>query len=231
MVNIRPKVWNSRGYRKFDANGAKEYATIANEVFAPIYPVIARKMIEYCGVTSGCCIDIGSGAGNLSLALAEVTALEIYAMDFSEEIHKMSMENIKGRGLAGRIIPVVGDVHRMPFPDEFASLVVSRGSMRFWRNKPAAFREMKRILKPGGKGFVGGGMGSGELAEAISREMIRRGADWQNKPRKSRKSDITQWKGIMGKAGFQKYEIISDDSGFWLYFEKDGEEQRNVEEI
>ena len=113
MAEIRQKIWNSRGYLKFDANGAKEYAMIANEVFAPIYPVIARKIIEHCGVNSGSCVDIGSGAANLAMALAEMTSLRIFALDFSEEIQKSAMENFEKRNLVERVVPVLGDVHHI----------------------------------------------------------------------------------------------------------------------
>ena len=214
--------WNSKGYEKFDEQRAEEYAAIANEVFAPIYPVIAGQILERCGVRTGFCIDVGCGPANLSLALAKLTSLSFCAMDFSPHILDFAQANIDREGLAARVTTVVGDVHRMPFSDGFASLIISRGSMRFWRNRPAAFREMWRILAPGGKGYVGGGLGSSLLAEEINREMIRRGADWQNKPKPSRKNDTAEWREIMAKAGFSRYEIIRDDSGSWVYFEKEG---------
>ena len=215
--------WNSKGYEKFDEQRAEEYAAIANEVFAAIYPVIAGQILERCGVKAGLCIDVGCGPANLSLALAKLTSLSFCAMDFAPHILDFAQTNIDREGLAERVTTVVGDVHRMPFSDGLASLIISRGSMRFWRNRPAAFREMWRVLAPGGKGYVGGGLGSSLLAEEINREMIRRGADWQNKPKPhGQKNDTAEWREIMAKAGFSRYEIIRDDSGSWVYFEKEG---------
>jgi SAM-dependent methyltransferase len=212
---------NSKTYKQFDAEKAREFAAIANEVFAPIYPVIAAQIMDRCNVGSGLCIDLGTGPANLAIALAKITSLNFCAMDLSWNILEFARENIEREGLAARITPVTGDVHRMPFQDGIASLVVSRGSMRFWRNRPAAFREMRRILRPGGKGYVGGGLGSSVLGEEINREMIKRGAEWQNKPQpRFGKSDSAEWKAIIEKAGFTKYEIIRDDSGSWVYFEK-----------
>jgi len=214
--------WNSKGYEKFDEQRAGEYAAIANEVFAPIYPVIAGQILKRCGVDSGLCIDVGCGPANLSLALAKLTSLTFCAMDFAPHILDFAQANIDREGLATRVVTVVGDVHRMPFSDGHASLIISRGSMRFWHNRPVAFREMWRVLEPGGKGYVGGGLGSLLLAEEINREMIRRGADWQNKPKThARKNDMAEWQEIMAKAGFSNYEIILDDSGSWVYFEKE----------
>ena len=214
--------WNSRGYKKFDEARAREYGVIANEVFAPIYPVIAERIKARCGAEDGLCVDVGTGPANLAIALAKLTRLRLCAMDFSRHIYGIAKGNIEREGLSERVMPAVGDVHRMPLRDGVASLIVSRGSLRFWRNKPLAFTEMKRVLMSGGKGFVGGGMGSAELGEAISREMIKRGAHWQNKPvRRTEKKDRTYWKGILDKVGFSYYEITQDDSGFWIYFEKE----------
>ncbi len=216
--------WNSKTYRKFDEERAGKYLTIANEVFAPIYPVIARQILDRCQVSEGLCVDLGCGPANLAIALAKITALNFCAMDFSPQILDLGRMNIIGEGLADRVAAVAGDVHRMPLADGVASLIISRGSMRFWRNRPAAFREMRRVLRPGGRGYVGGGLGSRELAEEINREMIRRGADWNNKPITNfRKKDTAEWAEIMGKAGFTRYELIRDDSGSWICFEKDGE--------
>jgi SAM-dependent methyltransferase len=214
--------WNSKDYKKFDAERAAEYAAIANEVFAPIYPVIAGQILERCKVREGLCLDLGCGPANLAIALAKSSALTFFAMDFSSCILDFARENILREGLAERVTPLAGDVHRLPFADGVASLIVSRGSMRFWRNRPAAFREIKRVLAPGGRCYVGGGLGSSRLAEEIDREMIRRGADWQNKPRKKgRNKNLAEWADIMEKAGITRYERILDDSGSWIYFEKE----------
>jgi ubiquinone/menaquinone biosynthesis C-methylase UbiE len=219
MSNI---AWNSRGYKKFDAERAQEYTRIANEVFAPIYPVIADRIIERCAVEDGLCIDVGSGPANLAVAVTKRTSLVTYAMDFSPNIFPMAMENIIAAGLTGRITPIVGDVHRMPFQESAAMLVVSRGSMRFWKNKPVAFREIRRVLRPGGKGYIGGGAGSTELSEEIGRRMGAIDKGWDKRPKfKYRKNNVPYFEGVMAKAGFNRYEIINDDSGFWIYVEKE----------
>jgi ubiquinone/menaquinone biosynthesis C-methylase UbiE len=213
---------NSKNYQRFDPDGAKEFAGIANEIFAPIYPVIAEQIIRRCNVREGICIDAGTGASNLAVALAEMSELNIYAMDFSWNIQRMAMKNIVSRGLQERIQFILGDVHKMPFHDNLASMVVSRGSMRFWKNKPKAFGELHRILKPGGKGYVGGGAGSAALSQAIDREMNRRGLEWKDRAKlKHTKMDHAYFCQTMHKAGIERYRIIDDDSGFWIYFEKE----------
>lgn len=213
--------WNSKTYRKFDAERARDYADIACNVFTPIFPVIARQIVERCKIREGLCIDVGAGPANLAIALARITDLRLYAMDFSWHIGRIAEENIVGQGMGARVQSVTGDVHRMPFRSNMVSLIASRGSMRFWRNKPAAFKEFYRVLKPGGKAYIGGGMGSSRLGDEIAVEMAKRDPQWSMRPKmRTRRRDSAQLATAMQKAGFASYEIIDDDTGFWLYMEK-----------
>ncbi len=213
--------WNSKTYRKFDEERARDYAHIACHIFAPIFPVIADMIVERCGIRQGTAIDVGSGPANLAIALAKITDLRLYAMDFSWDMNRIAEENIAGQGLAARVQSVTGDVHRMPFGSNIASLIASRGSMRFWRNKPAAFREFHRVLRPGGRAFIGGGMGSAKLGDDIAVEMQKRDPQWSMRPKMpTRRHDSAQLAAAMDKAGFFTHEIIDDDTGFWLYMEK-----------
>lgn len=212
---------DANNYRKFDAGRAAEFAAIANEVFAPVYPVIAGQILERCKVREGLCLDLGCGPANLSIALAKKSVLSFWSVDFSTEILQYARENIRQEGFEKRVTPLAADVHRLPFADGMASLVVSRGSMPFWRDRPAVFREIRRVLSPGGRCYVGGGLGSSRLAEEIGKEMVRRGADWQFRPKtRQGNHDLAEWRDIMEAAGITRYERILDDSGSWIYLEK-----------
>lgn len=213
--------WNSKTYQKFDEEKARDYADIACNVFKPIFPVIAGQIVERCEIREGLCIDAGAGPANLAIALAGITDLQIYALDFSWHFCRIAEENIERHGMGGRVQTVTGDVHRMPFRPATVSLIASRGSMRFWRNKPAAFKEFHRVLRPGGKAYVGGGMGSSKLGSEIAAEMVKRVPDWSMRSKmQTRKRDSAQLAEALRKAGFDAYGIIDDDTGFWLYMEK-----------
>jgi SAM-dependent methyltransferase len=213
--------WNSKTYEKFDEERARDYADIACNIFKPIFPVIAGQILERCHIGEGIAVDVGAGPANLAIALARVTDLRLYAMDFSWHIGRIAEKNIAAQGMAARVQSVTGDVHRMPFRSNTVSLIASRGSMRFWRNKPAAFKEFYRVLKPGGKAYVGGGMGSSKLGDEIAVEMAKRDPQWSMRPKmRTRRRDSAHLAKAMGKAGFACHEIIDDDTGFWLYMEK-----------
>jgi len=48
----------------------------------------------------------------------------------------------------------------MPFPDNSVDLVVSHGSIFFWDDQVKGLQEVYRVLRPGGKAMIGGGVGS-----------------------------------------------------------------------
>jgi len=41
--------------------------------------------------------------------------------------------------------------------NNYADIIVSRGSYQFWKNKTQAFKEIMRVLKPGGVAYIGRG--------------------------------------------------------------------------
>ncbi|MDK2863085.1 MAG: hypothetical protein PWQ46_795, partial [Methanomicrobiaceae archaeon] len=133
---------------------AEGFARIAREVFAPIYPVIAEQVLAWSGIRDGLCLDLGSGPGLLSVALAEKSDLTVIALDADPAMARIAQETAAGR--TDRVAPVNGDVHSMPVRDDTASLIVSRGSLFFWEDRVQAFREIERVLRPGGVAFVGG---------------------------------------------------------------------------
>jgi ubiquinone/menaquinone biosynthesis C-methylase UbiE len=165
----------------------------------------------------------GCGPGNLAVAIARITNCDVYAMDFSAPMTEIASAKIRQEDLDGRVRAVAGDVHRLPFRATTVNLVVSRGSLRFWRNRPEAIREIKRIMTAGGKCYIGGGLGLQELAQQVSQKMKECDfADWTDKPHGYKgRSSRTEWEGILLKAGILHYEITRDDSGFWIYFGKE----------
>ena len=199
----------------------KDFDEIVRNVFAPIYPVIAQQIVERTNIKEGICIDLGTGTGALARAIAKITNLKVYALDISKDMLKLTEKYIKEEGLEGKIIPILGDVHNMPFEDNFADLIISRGSMFFWNDKIKAFKEIYRVLKPGGMAYIGGGFGNRELREKIFAEMRRRNPNWDNEVKSRMKNHNKEiLEDILNKAGILNYNIIDDDSGLWILIKK-----------
>jgi ubiquinone/menaquinone biosynthesis C-methylase UbiE len=150
-----------------ESTDPEEYDKISKLAFAPIYPYLARCIKEKFGISKGVCVDVGSGPGSLAIALARITRLHVYSLDIKEGMTQVALRNIAKAGLASRVTAVTADVCRMPFDDGSVDLVVSRGSLPFWEDRGGAFREIYRVLKPGGTAYVGGGFGSPEIKSRV----------------------------------------------------------------
>jgi ubiquinone/menaquinone biosynthesis C-methylase UbiE len=210
------------GDRKLsDEARSRDFNRIAKDVFAPIYPVLAQQIVDRCKITAGTCIDLGSGPGHLAMALARITSLEVYALDASAAMCDIAGENVRAAGQSGRVIPVMGDVVRMPFDDGFADLIVSRGSFFFWDDLASAFREIYRVLKPDGRTYIGGGFGNATLKAQIAARMREKDPDWEKGVAKRwEKCNADSFRRILGEAGIEDYEIIDDETGFWIMIKK-----------
>lgn len=201
---------------------AEGFARVAREVFAPIYPVVAEQVIAWSGIRDGIALDLGSGPGLLSVALAERSNLSVVALDADPAMSRIARTTAAGS--AGRVIPVTGDVHCMPVRDNTVSLVVSRGSIYFWENRPQAFAEIERILRPGGAAFVGGSFGTLAIQEAVFSEMRRRNPNWD--------SDVARRSGgatpdVLGRelaeSGVAHAHIREEEAGLWVEIRKGSE--------
>ena len=200
---------------------AAEFNEIAETIFAPIYPVIARQALECCGVESGFCIDAGCGPGHLALALASVSGFTIDALDLSHNMLACAEKNIRRAGLGERIRTIHGDVHALPYSDGSVDVVVSRGSVFFWNAPDRAFAEIYRVLKPGGRTFIGGGFGSPALKAAIIARMQEKNPSFlervQGNMGPEKDAELRQ---CLKDAEIPDYEIIRDPSGFWVVMRK-----------
>ena len=198
---------------------AEGFARIAREVFAPIYPVIAEQVLAWSGIRDGLCLDLGSGPGLLSVALAEKSDLTVIALDADPAMARIAKETAAGR--TDRVAPVIGDVHRMPVRDDTASLIVSRGSIFFWEDRVQAFREIERVLRPGGVAFVGGSFGTAALRDTIFAQMRRRNPNWdRDVARRSGQATPHQLRRELAASAVACSRIREEEAGFWVEIRK-----------
>lgn len=200
-------------------NRALRMDEIARGPFAPIYPVIAGQVLSMTGIRSGTCLDIGSGPGQLALALCARSDLDILAVDPSRDVQTVALTNVLDGGCRDRVHPVCGDVHHLPVCGGAVDLIVSRGSIFFWDDPVQAFRECYRVLAPGGRTFIGGGFGTPALKEMVTRRMREIDPGWEKKV-EERMQLRDQIPGMMGMAGIPDYATVDDGTGFWIMMEK-----------
>lgn len=96
-------------------------------------------------------LDIATGTGDLAMLLARRTqARRITGLDLSQGMIDIGRRKIERAGLAGRIELICGDSLAMPFADaSFDAITVAYG-VRNFADLLAGYREMARVLRPGG---------------------------------------------------------------------------------
>ncbi len=216
------KNWTKKEDVPFDKKGAQKMNETAKTVFAPVYPVIAQNALSVTGISQGICIDLGSGPGMLAIAMARAAPeMKILSFDFSGDARQVARENINEHGLMGCIEITEGDVHAMPFEDGFADLIVSRGSMFFWDDLKRAFREILRVLAPGGATYIGGGFGNRQIRDRIVAEMLKRDPTWDcYAKKKAGADDRRRFQEMFEEIGVETHRIIDDETGFWIIISK-----------
>lgn len=155
-----------------------EFDRIAREVFPPVYIAIAEQIKEITGITEGVCLDIGAGGGYLGIALAPITDLVVILLDNSREMLDIALRNIITGGLEARVRILSGDVHKISLNDASIDLAVTRGSVLFWEDKTRAFNEIHRVLVPGGRAHIGGGLVTPKIEKQVRAKMKKIDKNW-----------------------------------------------------
>ena len=100
-------------------------------------------------------LDIGCGGG---ANLAEFPKLcpqgSVCGIDFSAVSVASSLRKNAGAVAAGRCEVRQGDVSRLPYTDASFDLVTAFETVYFWPDLAQNFREVYRVLKPGGIFFI-----------------------------------------------------------------------------
>jgi len=138
-------------------NHAEAYAWVVENRLKHTYPMTAaRMMAELGGIRKGTCIDIGCGTGMLDVELAKRSEFTITGLDIDADMKPLFDKKIGDAGLQDRVSFVEGDAQKLPFPDNSADAIVSRGTLTFIPDIAKCLREVDRVLKPTGVAFLGG---------------------------------------------------------------------------
>jgi demethylmenaquinone methyltransferase/2-methoxy-6-polyprenyl-1,4-benzoquinol methylase len=108
-----------------------------------------RRLLEQCNLpTSGSLLDVGSGTGDIAYEAIRLNpGIRAIGADFTYEMMAAGVDKVPGL-----CVPFVqADALVLPFPAATFDAVVSGFLIRNVVDRVAAFREMARVTRPGGR--------------------------------------------------------------------------------
>jgi len=213
-----PEEYVPADYTEMDLLEAKRFDKKVRENFMPAIVSTVKQITEDYGVLEGIGVDVGCGTAVFAVELCRHSNLTIHALEKEKAIYEIACSNIKKEGLTDRIIPVLGDANDLPFESEFADFIISRGSYHCWEDKVRVFKEIYRVLKKGGIGFVGGGFGRYVTEEELNRMKSLR--DHSLKEAAKAYNSPDKLKEVIDRAGIPNFHILHDPAGLWAEIKK-----------
>lgn len=142
--------------RQQDFNGKRS----SYDAMLPIYPLLAQQCVDDYHLDQGICLDIGAGTGHVGTEIAKITNMTIYYIDIDLEAMDLARNTAAASNIDNETYFLQADVCLgLPFPDNYADFIISRGSIWFWKEPVVGLKEVYRVLKPGASALIGGGLG------------------------------------------------------------------------
>ncbi len=96
-------------------------------------------------------LDVATGTGDLAMVLArKLKPAHVTGIDLSEGMIDVGRRKIESAGLSASITLMAGDCLDMPFGDNSFDCITVAYGVRNFEHLDAGYREMFRVLRPGG---------------------------------------------------------------------------------
>ena len=220
------KPLSSPSDEKYTEQNALGMIRTSRKTLAPVYAPLAEQIISDfdLGELEGIGIDLGSGPGTLIIELCKRTQMHWINADINPNYFSNFYRRAEENGIGHRVSAMFADVHSLPFRDNYADIIVSRGSYHFWEDKARAFSEIYRVLKPGAVAYIGRGFSGNLPLETAKKIRAKQGKKMQYDVDKK----ANELSNIMNVQGIKDYRIDRPkppgsenvNYGIWVEFRK-----------
>ncbi len=204
------------------AEFADSYIPQSEEALRPIFPILADAVCRRVpdDLRGRTVLDLGGGTGQWLAALLEHGLGTGILLD--EDPAMVAHAQRTAGTTAGPRAPLLvirGHAEHIPLRDGVVNLVVSRNSMHLWRDLPQAWREIGRVLAPGGWAFLGRGFGP-DLPEEV-RDQVKQArhalrAPQEPPPQEPPSPEPAAVAALAGQARVRQVAIIPDHKSWWF---------------
>ncbi len=101
-------------------------------------------------------VDVGSGAGFDSLIAAQLVGPQgkVVGIDMTQEMLSKARNGATAMGV-DNVTFHEGYADALPLDDNFADAIISNGVLNLTQDKHKTLKEWSRVLKPGGRAYIG----------------------------------------------------------------------------
>ena len=225
---LNDKALSLRSDEKYTEQKALGMIRTSRKTLAPVYAPLAEQIVSDFDLSKkdGIGIDLGSGPGTLIVELCKRTQMHWINADIDPNYFVNFYRQAEEHGVGHRVSAIFADAHSLPFRDNYANIIVSRGSYHFWDDKVRAFSEIYGVLKPGAVAYIGRGFSRNMPVETSKKIRAKQG--------KKMKYDVekkaNELYNIMNELGIKDYRIDIPkppgsekvNYGIWVEFRKTG---------
>ncbi len=184
-----------------------------NTLWLPVYPYMVEYLLEVSAVRGGRFLDLGPFAGGLAVGvLRSRQDLAATVIDESDVVLEWAREQAVGAGTVSRLTTLRAALEPLPAKDGAFDLVAVRGAFFFLT--PALLREVARVLKPGGFGWVGGGYGP-ETPQRVIAPIAAR-SKVLNEAVGKRHLSPGEAERLVRESGLERSARVTTEGGLWI---------------
>jgi outer membrane protein assembly factor BamB/SAM-dependent methyltransferase len=155
---------------------------------------LASEIVRASGVTGGLCVHLGCGDGKLTAELRQDGRFLVQGISPTAALVRSARKAVQARGNYGPVSVIRSKLKRLPYTSNLVNLVIADDLPRTL-NAGLTFKEILRVLAPGGTAFVGQRAGA---QPSLSKDRLS---------------------SLLTKAGITEFEW-SNRGGLWMKFSK-----------
>jgi ubiquinone/menaquinone biosynthesis C-methylase UbiE len=163
-----------------------------------------RLALRFAGMlpAGGDVLEVAPGPGFLSIEMAKAGRLRVSGLDISKTFVEIARRNADAVGV--RVDFQNGNAAHMPFADQSFDFLVCRAAFKNFSEPVKALAEMRRVLRPGGKGVII------DLRRDVSMAEIRKYVDGLGLPFVSRLFTLWTFRFMLLKRAYtgQEFEAM-----------------------